>query len=898
MEPHGQADATPAKRLWVSFSSRLRRAKQTKALSRQRQIFVQRRRQGLARVWAIFGKRLQSNIRSKSIEDAARECAERRLNRRINPRKHETPRQSRWRKWLSMRTGLVYPHRRKILLRSSRRIKQWKRWFTLVRGVNISRWLREWVELLSEKKELAYEVAVDYVNDLISDRGLHITDLSEIDGVRGRPVPLAESEDQVVALFVNQLLRDCRIPCEEEEEEEEEQVGFGQSEMEEVMEGIDMRPALASFTVPDVRHLRSMTEKDITLYVNDRTVYRIIDDIFMGTEMPICLNTFPDELMLKAVEGDVFDDVHEFSGVDLEKLLNMEPNDPNKYAVAPVLDDVCARLYMDIELPIVPNDVDDEAVQMIADETLLGPMGDLFGPVDFGHLRDYEEKDMQLYVNERVIDMVIMQQHEQIELPIESNTPSEETIQEIVEKDYGEWIPPFSNLELDPLLRCSLSISFDKRVVDDLVASFALDELNDLPVEANEASAETIAEIADFEDYMNVFGELPELDEKPLKRYKIKDVRVHTSADFIEGVIDKLLANEQLPLTRNTPTKQMLEDILSADDFTDVIPPISKLQCDCLSVPPNDILRYVNDREIDKVIDGVLTHIHLPITRNTFDNAAIDEMLSFDLMCSMDTVLEVDQSSLERYQFKDVNFYVNNKVADAITYSFLAEVTLPIGPNQVTDDQLEAILRGDDYSDVIDLFDDVDISRLQNIDPLERRINFIFPVSAEAYLGDLLQHLPIGPNVCTNRTVQEITSIYDNIDFFDFALDATRPIQEYHAPPEVFENIDDVVERLLNRILRRDILPNMPFKREIIIEDNTLASITANLLRERATLTQLTPSPVMRLAALPPNEIPSVVLPEDVVQQLLWCDILPRMPLTHAAQRMAKFNANMDDSTF
>ena len=168
------------------------------------------------------------------------------------------------------------------------------------------------MELLSEKKELAYEVAVDYVNDLIGDRGLHITDLSEIDGVRGRPVPLAESEDQVVALFVNQLLRDCRIPCEEEEEEEEEQVGFGQSEMEEVMEGIDMRPALASFTVPDVRHLRSMTEKDITLYVNDRTVYRIIDDIFMGTEMPICLNTFPDELMLKAVEGDVFDDVHEF----------------------------------------------------------------------------------------------------------------------------------------------------------------------------------------------------------------------------------------------------------------------------------------------------------------------------------------------------------------------------------------------------------------------------------------------------------------------------------------------------------------------------------------------------------------------------------------------------------
>ena len=897
---HPRLGKSDAKQKWQEFYMHVRHEKLIKTFSRQQNLFRQRRREGLARVWSIFGKKLESINRKQLIEEAGHNCAERRINKLSHPRKGLTQRQRQWRNWHSMRTGLVYPAKRKAFLQGSRRVTQWKKWFNLVRGVNISRWLNEWLQLLTEKKELAYEVAVDYVNDLIGERGPHITDLSEIDGASGKRIPIAESEDEVVALFVNQLLESCRIPIEEEEEEEEEEesVSFGQTELEDTLAGIDMNPALLSFTTPNIRHMRTMTEKDITLYVNDRNVYAILDYIFSNTDLPICRNSVPDNLMRKAVEHDVFDDVHEFSGLNIESLLHWSIADANKYATDPVLYDICRDIYMNIDLPIVPNDVDEEAARMIADETLLGEMGDLFRPVDFGHLRDYEEKDMQLYVNERTIDRILDEQREKIELPLEPNVASEETIREITEKDYSEWIPPFSELGLAPLLRCPLSISFDKGVVDDLVASLAFDEIADLPLEPNTADEETINEIVAFDDFEDALYEVPEIDEQALRRYKIKDVRVHTAPQFIEALMTQLYRNEELPIVPNTPTKEMLDDILTFEDFTDVMGPISLLHCDCLSVQPNDIRRYVNGPAIDSVIDMILGKIDLPIIENTFDESLVGEILNYNLFDSMDRVLEVDRRSLERYQFKDLDYYVNNKSADAIASAIFSQVTLPIVPNQVTEKTIDEILAGDDYEDIVALFDDVDIWPLHCIDPLERRINFLFPITAQDYLESVLENLPIISNTCTKQTLEEITSIFDEVDFFDFQLEAVRPIQEYHAPPEVFENINDVVERLLDRILRRDILPKMPFKREIIIEDEVLADITSDILREHATLLQLAPSRTNPLVSLQPNEIPSTVMPEDVVQQLLWGSVLPSLPLIPAGQRMARFQETMDDSVF
>ena len=688
-----------------------------------------------------------------------------------------------------------------------------------------------------------------------------------------------------------------RKPVEEPEKGDELDEAFTDEDARETVRTMNFRVALMSFTRPRIRQVSTITEKDIQLYVNNKSVFDIVDSVFMGIQLPITTNLVSDETLWEIVKDDVFDSVEEFQDLDVAGLAIYERIDIQRFANEKEADAVIDWLYDELRLPICENDVDDEAVIEIAEDDLFDTFQEVTdnrGTVDM--LDIFEKKDIQLFVNDRMADEMLEDLYSTLRLPIEPNVASPETLREIVEKSYDDLLPPFSQVNCQPISDFTRKIILDSDVINNTVAAIMRSEVDDMPIISNDVTQQALDDILADDEFGDIF-ELFELEEcDSIERYCFKEPCVYANDRFTESLADVMLRRVDLPIVPNVVTEQAVDEILDFYDFSDVAE-IGTLGLACLSVPPKDLQLYVNSRETDKVTQMIFARIQLPIVPNTVDDAAIAEIADDDLVESIIDVIDDDYSALERLQFKDIQFYVNEITTNEMIDGILHEVQLPIGPNVVTQRAIDEIL-SEDYGDVVPPFGDLCVDPLREVHPVERRVDYSFPFDAmnEQFLSVILDDLPIGPNVCTDATAEEISACIGEVEFYSYDTSAARALQEYEAPAEVFELVDDVVDRLMWRILQRDVLPHMPMTEDAVVEDDELEEIVDDVLDEPSLFGGVADfaSMVDPLRGLPCTEIPSYIAPEDVVEQLLWNDVLPFMPVVAKGRPIRNYRDTID----
>lgn len=930
-----------------------------KAVRKMQQIYTQKRREGLAQIWTDFTKQLVSTRTRQGLASAARKIRRqagksRTISRsaiirskqasisRVSPeeqqrigRKNLHLMRLRRKQWHLMSNRLKRLRQAESIAQLQKQSKDSAVWKSMARALISEAKGTKLAQLKNIERE-ATSVALEYVNELLLDFGIQVKSLSELpkrtQTDENRKIPVFDSNDEVMGVFVNRQLSRYCLPILPKDQESESKASTADQELAsesedmtdsetaaeivreilqprpivkedpfddaaalETVRTINFRVALMSFTRPKLRQISTITEKDITLYVNNKSAFDIVDDIFASIEFPLGPNVVTEETALEIIKDHVFDGLDEFMGLDVRGLEIYEQIDEQRYVNAKEADAVIDWLFSEIRLPICENDVDDQAVIEIAEDDLFDTFPPLCEKGDKLEILDgLGFKDLQFYANGRMAENLMDEFYAAFHLPIEPNVASEETLWEIVEKSYDDLLPPFSSVDIRPVSEFSRKIILDPDVIYGTVAQIVKQQIETMPVISNDVTQKALDDILADDEFWEVF-EIFDLDGcDPVERYECKDPCVYANDRYTEGIAEVLLSCVDLPIVENNVTEKAVEEILEFYDFSDVAE-IGELHLSCLSVPPKDLQLYVNSRVTDSVTGKIFSEIRLPIIPNTVDDAAIAEIADEDLIDTVFGVFEDDSGALRRFQFKDIQFYVNEKTTGEMMDVILKGVQLPIGPNVVTQKAIDDIL-SEDYGDVVPWFSDPNIDPLNAVHPSERRIDFNFPVSEEEYLRNILEKLPICPNVCTDATAEEISRCIGEVEFFDYDVRDVRPLQEYHAPAEVFENIDDVVERLMVRVLQRDILPAMPLTEDAYVEDSELEEIVDDMIEDNKLFGDVADfaGAVGRLVRLPSNEIPSYIAPEDVMEQLLWNDVLPFMPLVSKNRRNRDIRDTID----
>jgi hypothetical protein len=74
-------------------------------------------------------------------------------------------------------------------------------------------------------------------------------------------------------------------------------------------------------------------------------------------------------------------------------------------------------------------------------------------------------------------------------------------------------------------------------------------------------------------------------------------------------------------------------------------------------------------------------------------------------------------------------------------------------------------------------------------------------------IADLVGALSVNRNVCTVDLFDEIVNYLGPISFGEVNPNELTPLKLYAAPEEVIETLDDIVNRLMDMVLQRDVLP-------------------------------------------------------------------------------------------
>ena len=420
---------------------------------------------------------------------------------------------------------------------------------------------------------------------------------------------------------------------------------FGDAEAWETVQEIDLLGALEMVTKPRIGPLRTITEKDTRLYVNDRAVYGILDSIFGEIELPVTRNVVDYEVAWEAVKDDIFYDVREFSSVSLRSLCLFETNDVLVYANESRAEQELAKIIEGIALPICENKVKEDTV-FIDEEDLEQwctlPFDSNEGSMDM--LRQFQRKDLQLWVNNRCADAIIDDIYEQIEFPLESNLDlNSDVIERIIENDDYDDLSPFAHLELIPLIEFRKT-TFDPVFANKLLLNIVSDVFDDLPL----IPSEQIHTKNNFDRTLSSLKRYCRKPSSPLRDHK----NLCTAASQTES------ANEDLPEMTYRVDKATLMEIIE-DEVGTSVDELASLETDALKrYHIKDIQFHVNNKKAEDVIDGILCEIDLPLERDKdlTTSFVVDEFKDVILTAS-----SIDLSFLRQFRPRKLPERVQNE---------------------------------------------------------------------------------------------------------------------------------------------------------------------------------------------------------------------------------------------
>ena len=722
--------------------------------------------------------------------------------------------------------------------------------------------------------------------------------------------------------------------------------GVGDEEAREVVEGIDLIGALVPVARPNVEHLVTVVRKDLAAFVNDRVVYDVMDEIFGRVELPVTSNGLPEGVAWEVVKDDSFDDVNEFGRVCVDCLPRYEATDVRFYANDKVVDGAIDEILRKLELPVTSNGVPDEVawevvkddsfddvrglagvsveelrrygmtdVQLYVNDCAVDRLVDgILGGIELpirenkvedvmfvderdlsawcaptvqemadamDSLRRYERRDIQVWVNNRFADGVMEEAYSQIRLPIERNDVNGETLVDIL--DCGEFddLEQFSQLDIGALESFQPKLVVDKVVADKLAESIFLDCVEGLPLIPNDVDQETVNEIVTGK--AGVYECLDYQSCGFLKQYRCKDRRCMRCDRGIDAPPDV--------------SEEILNELVCCEDFDD-LHDIATLGVDCLHLQPKGGMKHRISKATQTVpAKGV---DDLPVKDIVFCTPDMLDCIVRDSMRAVVSIVERSTEPLERYWFKDIQLYVNNKTTQNMISHIFLDMEIPLEPCLTSSDWVQTFV-SNECTGALNILPATDMT------PLSR-----FKASRKAQANRSTPPEPLSKVMASPITVNRRSPNAHpntdpcavNVEFFDFNLHYRRHIPTEHSQDSLDtkqESCDDdcdpeaASQNLLHSLLTTAVLPLLPLTKRVITEDETVHDVATVLLDALPPLSQLFTLTSDPLQNCVPVDLFDEIPPDDIIDHLLWNDVFPFMPIIPKRRRIRDIRDTVDD---
>lgn len=727
---------------------------------------------------------------------------------------------------------------------------------------------------------------------------------------------------------------------------------------------LTVEDSLSFVSQPNVDSIYDITQKDMKIYVNKRKIGNIITSMINKINIPIVPNAVNDLTAREIVDDDNFDEVIEseltipYINKDYEmsdnksklvKMLNYTPVDVRMYFSGRFVDDMIGSLFdqVSLKLPITSNRPSDETCREIIDidEYNIYPFGDYvenekeveswIDPVS-----RYETKDIKLYVNRRVISRVVGKLFSQIKnsLPIVPNTVDQSVIDEIVSmpiEDSFTTLPICKNESINDYTAKDIQLYVNDRIIDqimnDTYNSFSI------PIVPNKVTRQQVKEILedDFKDIMPDFSNADEWID-PLLNIDPNNRKISLDKSVVSRTVNRLLSKSifEIPIVPNTVDDETAYEILdcsesNCDKFEkesiqtiDPLVDVSSLS----NMEPTDMRMYVNQRILDDIVFSILDETPIPVTLNDVDETEVKEIVNTDLADSFLSLPFKFAQPIDVFQPKDIQLYVNDRIVDSYVFQMFDTLKIPLTNNEVDQKDIDEILEEEDYMDGVPPMIDRSLEEsltplFDGIDPLERRINFNFPINPSIFAHEAILDLPLCSNEVTDSEIDSILTYFNDKVTFKrppksneielnsvLPLDDADPLKRYIAPVEVFESIDDVVERIMNRILANEVFPSIPVEPQVVVENDTANAILSYFSKNQPNSTLIDQKSIFTLLMTEPKTVfnvepleifdaieqPVTITPDEILDGILWHEVLQKLPLTNAKKKIIDFDDVVD----
>jgi hypothetical protein len=718
---------------------------------------------------------------------------------------------------------------------------------------------------------LAWPAALAHVNGILASgrfpRIGRLEELVKYRDVPNRPIPRFVHPDAALAAIVNQLLKKWPIPdiIDSVPIIRPGILEFTSDDAGEVTSHIDLSGALDTLTEPRIASLAVISSVGANLFVTDALADGTLAGILPTIPSPLEKRRVTIGIIDALVRRMPFDDVKEFAELDVRSFWPFSLSlGGQRFANSVGFD----RSYKELELPIISNVVRQRAVTRIVlkDDFMRGILGE-FGdvekeirPVDGFHFNVGRFK-----ATDQLASDLLKNSFDGIDLPAALNSVDAIELGDLADELTGVSI---CAPDVRALAEFSRRTLLNSQKLDDLIGGFLKREV-DLLIEANSINAATLAEIVG-DDLDPDYGELIGRKCSALAHFMLKDIRIKVEARS-KALVDRVFEGFVLPLVANTPSEEVIGDVVA--DFQFGFEPISRVSLS-ISCQQKEGIIYATDRVIWDICNGLFDELDLPIIPNVIGTFAISEICDERFTDCFNLLTFSVATPLRGFELTDSGIATGDSVISKILGPILAEADdeLPIGPNFVNAADVLEIVNG---LLLFALPTSISVDGLLHMNASERRIRFEdlhLPL-----IDQELQKLPLEANDADDELADEIVGRIGPLNFFDFECNDTKPLAVYQAPGEVVELLDELVRRLMGLIIARDIFPCLPIWEDV--QDAVAADICRDVFDDRDLLKQVTTRWVDCLAQMRPTEVPKLVTPDDVITYLLNQFILPEIPV-------------------
>jgi hypothetical protein len=176
---------------------------------------------------------------------------------------------------------------------------------------------------------------------------------------------------------------------------------------------------------------------------------------------------------------------------------------------------------------------------------------------------------------------------------------------------------------------------------------------------------------------------------------------------------------------------------------------------------------------------------------------------------------------------------------------------------------------------------------LHCVHTIERRIGFPMP---PVEVGCV--RLPIGRNAWTRKDVAAAVRCLDTqeepLASLEFPMGDVRPLAVLEAPPDSDADLVALANQLVGVILQVDVVPFVPCLVEVDGEEfEFVIGQEAVVMRLESVVEQMCVGRIKGMAG-PLKDMPKLVRPGDVVEEMLWQVVLPELPVCKSTEVTSK----------